>query len=162
MANLTKLTPSTRERFLRRLAAGHTVTAAARAIKVSRGYLYQVRAEEPDFAAEWDAAYAEGTETLEEEALRRATRGVRREDPVFFMGVQVGKKIVTTYSDTLLLALLKKRDPEKWRERFEHTGKDGGAIEVTDPNAPTDAQRADRILALLELVRQRQAEQPAP
>jgi hypothetical protein len=39
------------------------------------------------------------------------------------------------YSDTLLIFLLKGIRPEKYRERFEHSGPEGGPIEFSDARA---------------------------
>jgi hypothetical protein len=64
---------------------------------------------------------------LEEEAWRRAVDGV--DEPV---GFYRGKPSawVKRYSDTLLIFLLKALRPEKYRERYEHSGPEGGAIPV--------------------------------
>jgi hypothetical protein len=70
-------------------------------------------------------------DTLEREAIRRAHDGVRK--PVYQGGKRVG--FIQEYSDTLLIFLLKGLRPEKYRERFEHSGPGkGGAILVSyDP-----------------------------
>jgi hypothetical protein len=63
---------------------------------------------------------------LEDEAYRRAVEGTDK--PVFQGGVKVGT--IKEYSDTLLIVLLKARQPEKYKERStqEITGKDGKDI----------------------------------
>ncbi len=58
---------------------------------------------------------------LEEEAWRRAVEGV--EEPVGFYKGEPGA-YVRRYSDTLLIFLLKGLRPEKYRERYEHSGGD--------------------------------------
>jgi hypothetical protein len=58
---------------------------------------------------------------LEEEAWRRAVDGV--EEPVGFYRGEPGA-YVRRYSDTLLIFLLKGLRPEKYRERYEHSGGD--------------------------------------
>jgi len=131
MANHTKLTPKRRQELLAILGQGFSVTKAARTVGVARTYLYEVRREDPAFAAEWDAAWEEGTETLEDEARRRAHDGVARAKGVYYQGMQVGTEVETVYSDTLLTLLLKARKPDTYRERTETTLKG-------DPTAPIE------------------------
>jgi hypothetical protein len=102
-------------RFLVSLAEYGNVTAAAKAARISRDHAYTQRAADEDFAAAWDAALQRGTAGLEDEARRRAFKGVRREEAVYYQGAPVGKKVITEYSDTLLIFLLKAHDP-KFRE----------------------------------------------
>lgn len=70
-------------------------------------FLMRVRREDEDFAEQWDLALEGAKAVLEAEATRRAVEGVL--EPVFFKGTVVGYK--TNYSDTLLLARLKRLDP---------------------------------------------------
>jgi hypothetical protein len=55
--------------------------------------------------------------TLEDAAVRRAHEGLRK--PVWYKGKIVGYE--TEYSDTLLLAVPKANNPEKFRDRLERT-----------------------------------------
>lgn len=71
-------------------------------------------------------AEAQAARTLEDEAVRRAHEGLRK--PVRYKGKIVGYE--TEYSDSLMLALLKANNPEKFREHVEHSGRDGGPIDV--------------------------------
>lgn len=130
---MTHLTPERRAKFLARLAAGHTVSAAARVTGLTRQRLYQLRNEDQEFAAEWQDAEEQGTDKIEEEAFRRAVKGVRSTEPIYFMGVKVGEKVVVRYSDGLIQTLLKARRPDKYRELYkhEHTGKDGNELTFT-------------------------------
>ena len=80
----------------------------------------------------YEVAEVEATETMEQEAYRRAVQGTVR--PVFHQGAQCGS--VQEYSDTLLIFMLKARAPEKYRERvqMQHADADGerlplGAVE---------------------------------
>ena len=120
MANLTKFTLQKRDAFLAVLSRGGTATKAARAAGITRVRAYQVRDEDPDFAARWDAAWAEGTETMEDDGHRRATEGVTREKGVYHRGLLVGTEVVTEYSDTLLMFMLKGRKPDTYRETLKH------------------------------------------
>lgn len=107
-------------KFLAALRDGRTVTFAAKEAGVTTSTAYSARGNDPDFFAEWDAAYEDGTDLLEEEAWRRAREGT--EEPVFYQGEQVG--VVRRFSDTLMLELLRSRRPEKYRQRQEtrHAG----------------------------------------
>ena len=82
---------------------------------------------DPDYKAAFAEARAMAAEVLEAEAVRRA------------IGTTAGA------SDTLLIFLLKGAKPDIYKERYEHTGKDGGPIQVASM-AP-DARLA-RIAAL--------------
>ena len=61
---------------------------------------------------------------LEEEAIRRACRGVN--EPVFYRGKVCGA--IQKYSDTLLIVLLKALAPAKYREVHELQGEGGGPV----------------------------------
>lgn len=126
MANLTKLTPEKTATFLEALADTANVSAAAKKIRISRQYMYQVREEDEEFAAAWDEAVKLGTAALEDEAVRRAMDGTLK--PVFYQGEKVGS--IREYSDTLLIFLLKARDPDKYADRVkkELSGPGGGPV----------------------------------
>lgn len=89
--------PKDRLAFLTALAAGQSVTAAAEAAGIDRKTAYRWRDAEPDFADAWEDALEDGTDRLEDEALRRAYNG----------------------SDTMVIFLLKARRPKKYRERVQ-------------------------------------------
>lgn len=127
MANQTKLTPEKMARFLEVLSDTANVSAASKKIRISRQYMYQVREEDEEFAAAWDAAVKQGTAALEDEAVRRAKEGTLK--PVFYKGAKVGT--IREYSDTLLIFLLKARDPDKYADRVkkELSGPSGGPIQ---------------------------------
>lgn len=99
--------------FLDALADGLSVSDAAKAAGVPIRTIYNWREGDPAFAAEWATAYTIGADNLEAEAQRRAVKGV--EEPVFHGGKIVGT--VTRYSDTLLIYMMKARDPERFCDR---------------------------------------------
>lgn len=99
--------------FLEALAAGATVVDAAKAARVSKSTLYEWKRGDKDFATDWDLCFECGTDALEAEAQRRAMNGV--EKPVFHQGMQCGT--VREYSDTLLMFLLKARNPYRFCDR---------------------------------------------
>ncbi len=121
MANRTKMTNRARVTFLEILRETANVTEAATAAGISRTCAYEHRADELDFAAEWNDAVEEATDKLEREARRRAVEGW--EEPVFHKGEVVGG--VRKYSDRMLELLLKAHRPDKFKERVanEHSGK---------------------------------------
>ena len=96
-----------------------------------------MRKEDPAFAAAWDSAIEDGTDLLEDEARRRALEGV--EELIVTMG-KIARNddgtplLVRRLSDTLMLALLKARRPEKYRERVsaEHSGPSGKPLMVAN------------------------------
>jgi hypothetical protein len=63
---------------------------------------------------------------IEDALWERGVKGILR--PVYQGGRKVGS--VREYSDAAAIFLLKGRAPAKYRERFEHTGKDGGPMRL--------------------------------
>lgn len=103
-------TPKNREVVLAELNAGLSVAGACRSAGISRVAAYAWRNDDAEFAAEWDDAVEAGTDNLEDIAVKRASDS----------------------SDTLLIFLLKARRPDKFKDKIvnEHTGKDGGPVQV--------------------------------
>jgi hypothetical protein len=126
VANRTKLTPHAREKFLAHLSKTANVTESAKVIGMSRQGVYDARDTDPSFRRAWDQAVEIATDTLEQEARRRALDGW--DEPVFYRGEEIGR--VRQYSDRMLELLLKANRPRKFVERHEVTGKDG------EPMAP--------------------------
>lgn len=136
-----KLTPQKKVEFLELLADGCTVTKAARQIGMTRQGLYKARGEDEAFAAAWADAEEQGTDTLEDEAIRRARDGFDK--PVFQGGQQVG--VVREHSDTLLIFMLKARRPEKFKDRVanEVSGPGGGPVRtISTTMTPQEAAEA--------------------
>lgn len=123
MANTIKATPEKLEQFLLTLADTANVTAAAKKVRINRAHMYRLKATDTEFSDAWDEAVQLGTADLEDEAVRRAKDGTLK--PVFYKGEKVGT--IREYSDTLLIFLLKARDPGKYAERVkqDHTSSDG-------------------------------------
>lgn len=117
--------------FIRLFAVTGNVLRSCQAAKMGRRTVYDWLAEDDAFKALYDIAHDEALDALEEEARRRAVVGVL--EPVYQGGAKVGS--IRKYSDTLLITLLKGKRPETFRERFEHTGKDGAPIEHSIKNA---------------------------
>ncbi len=116
MAHMTKVTPKKKVAFCKSLVeTGGNVSKAALLIGVARQNCYVHKEADPEFAQAWDDAVEEGTEDLEEEARRRAYKGVL--EPVFHQGAECG--FVRKYSNTLLIFLLKGRKPDVYRDRTQ-------------------------------------------
>lgn len=90
------------------------VSEALRKAKASRGWVYEKRQTDLEFASAFDDARACGLEVLKDEAHRRAYEGV--DEPKFHQGEICGH--VRRYSDTLLMFLIKQSDPS-YREHFQ-------------------------------------------
>lgn len=110
---MSKLTATRRTKFLDKLRAGLSVSAAASAIRVSRQAAYKLRDHDEVFATDWDDAIETGTDRLEDEVIRRAQKGTNK--PVFYKGKRCGH--VREYSDTLAIFTLKARRPDKFKDR---------------------------------------------
>lgn len=105
-------------RFLLAFRESANVRAACLAAGIGRRTVYTWRDEYPAFAAQWTEAEAEAVDVLEAHAWSRATRGTTREHSIFYQGERVGKDVVTEYSDTLLIFLLKAHRPDKYADRL--------------------------------------------
>ena len=111
-------------RFLAAFAASASVIQAARWAKLSRQAHYNWMKDDPTYPERFERVKAQAARTLEDEAVRRAHEGLRRE--IRYKGRVVGHEI--EYSDTLMLALLKANSPEKFRDRSETA--------ITTPDGP--------------------------
>lgn len=98
---------------------------------------YDWLANDPNYAAAFATVKKQAVVALEDEAVRRATMGLRRKkftksgDPI--MDPETGQQYEEhEYSDTLLIFLLKANDPEKFRERHEvkHSGEVKSVVKV--------------------------------
>lgn len=138
--------PSPRvQAFLAAIRLVPSITVAAKSAGICRRAHYSLLESSPDYKAAYVLAYECGVQALEDEAVRRAQFGVRK--PVMYHGKPVVVKLhpekraskrnpkvplyEVEYSDTLMLALLKAKRPDQYRERVQQelTGKDGGPID---------------------------------
>lgn len=120
------------------------MTESAAAAGVDKRRLYELRAQDPEFAAEWEEANESGADMVEDELHRRAfgwdemtwgadgnlLRRVRRKDT------------------QALLAMARARRPEKFRDnkRVEHSSRDGGPI-VTEYREKLTLEMAIELVA---------------
>jgi hypothetical protein len=115
-----KLTRERQERFLKALAETGIVSAAVEIAGTSRTRVYDLRKRDAGFAAGWEEAEERAADALETEAWRRAVVGVQ--EPLVSGGKVMrddeGQPLaIRRYSDTLMLALLKARRPERFKDR---------------------------------------------
>ena len=111
----TRVTDEEKATFLQGLAEGLSVTGAAERTGRTRRAFYAIAKRDEEFAQDRAETIDDGTERLEDEARRRALEGT--EKPIYQGGKRVGS--VKEYSDTLLIFLLKARNPAKYRDRHE-------------------------------------------
>ena len=121
--NRTNRTFKKRASFLAALRRGASIADAARAAGVGRRTVYDWRAGDATFAAQWNDAVETGTDAIEDALLEKA---MRMDDAA---------------SVTAAIFLLKARRPEKYRER--HQVRQEGGIFVTHD----DISRARKRLA---------------
>jgi hypothetical protein len=113
--------PATWEKaFLTGLSKLGTVSAACRAARIERSTAYRHREASADFKEAWEYARLAFADLLEKEAIRRATKGTRRAK--YFKDTLLCYE--REYSDTLLLALLRANNPQKFKDRVDVTSGD--------------------------------------
>ncbi|MCC7304750.1 MAG: helix-turn-helix domain-containing protein [Alphaproteobacteria bacterium] len=101
-------TPEKRAQFLEELINYPNITAACEKIGVSRRTVYNERNANAGFKKAWEEAMKLGIGALEDEAHRRAFKGVLK---ITKHGTYL------EYSDTLAIFLLKAHDPERYKDR---------------------------------------------
>lgn len=131
--------------FLDAFAACGVIATAAREAGTTRTTVVNWRKSDPEFDEAYREAEEEAADHLEQEATRRAVEGVTRQK---MLGSGDNALLVeeTTYSDPLLMFLLKARRPDRFAERSksEISGPDGKPIQTTDTST------ALRLQAILE------------
>lgn len=115
------------EAFFRAYEKHGTITHSAREAGIDPSYHYKWLESDKTYPDRFKAAHRCAIDHLEREARRRAIEGV--EEPTGWYKGEPGG-FVKRYSDTLLIFLLKGALPDKYKDRHEHTGKNGGPIEV--------------------------------
>lgn len=128
-------TAAAKTRFLQEFTRTGNVSAAAKLADVGRRTHYDWLAQDPDYAAAFAEATEEAGDLLEAEARRRALEGSisykfdRYGAPLKHPDHPELNYFERTYSDTLLIFLLKGAKPEKYAERRVLSGKGkGGAL----------------------------------
>jgi hypothetical protein len=135
-----------RDVFIKALTTSGNVSWSARKAKVTREYAYRLRKEDEAFSAAWDDAIEQSSDAMEQEAWRRANKGVRRVKSFYHQGERVGEDVIVEYSDTLMMFLLKARRPDVYRERTDLNVKGNVSIGFT----ADEAAQAERELKTWE------------
>lgn len=104
-----------------------TITGASREAGIDPNYHFRWLEQDPDYPARFKMAHLQASELLVEEGRRRAYQGV--EEPTGWYKGEPGG-FVKRYSDALLIFLIKGAFPDIYKDRHEHTGRNGGPIEV--------------------------------
>lgn len=144
MGQPTKWTSEKEAAFFTAIADTCNISRACKAVGIARQTAYNRYEEDPEFAKAWDKALKIGVEGLEDEAHRRAFDGTDK--PVFHSGEKCGT--IKEYSDTLAIFLLKAHKPEKYRERYEHTGARGAPL-IPTPSEPNLLEMARSVAFML-------------
>jgi hypothetical protein len=118
----SEVTRMAKVRFLVEFAKLGILGPSAKKAEISRVTVFQWKEKDPQFKRLYDEAYAYSIELLEQEARRRATKGVKK--PIFFQGQECGT--VQVFSDQLLIFLLKAAKPDTYRENQDKRPDEGG------------------------------------
>jgi hypothetical protein len=103
-----------------------SITKAAAAAKIDRTLHYRWLNSTPGYKTAFEDAHEEAAQTLEDEAIRRATEGTL--EPVFYQGLKVGA--VRRYADGLLQFLLRGARPDKYSQRINADINVTGTLDV--------------------------------
>jgi hypothetical protein len=101
-----------KKKFLEKFLKCYMIETAAKAAGIDRTTVSRWRRSDKAFAEKFEKARSEVLAVLEDEAFRRAYKGVG--EPVFYKGEECGE--VQKFSDRLLITLLKAYAPEKYRD----------------------------------------------
>ena len=137
--------------FLQQYAAIGVISTAARLSGISRSEHYAWLAlpvKYPKYAKHFEDAHEQACDRLETEMIRRGLHGW--DEPVYgkLPGKDTGSGQVGTirkYSDRMLEIALKACRPERFRERFEHSGPGNTPLTFTVElgTVPSHARRPD-------------------
>jgi hypothetical protein len=146
-------TDDEKQMFLDILAQTGIERRGREAIGCSHEVIRQWRKNDAAFAQGYVDALDTASDTLFEEARRRAYEGVEREKVI---GSGDSARFITEvqYSDTLMLALLKATRPEQFADRTKSELSGPGGAPLNDFNETTAAAR---ITALLDAAARRRA-----
>jgi len=160
MARRKAFTKKRRASFLEKLEKSGNVSAASREAGVNRQYMYERRADDPEFAAAWDAAEQTFLDAAASEEARRALMGDvrtrRRTSTIRFADGSTKTEEITeevlVKSDRLLAHMLDRRHPEfrAAAAKRELSGPGGRAIPLQQiPEDATEHEAANAYLALV-------------
>lgn len=118
----TLYSPERAERFCRVLVQCGNPTTAAQAAGWSRRSAFNYRREHPEFAEQWEDAYEEFLDMVEQEVIRRGTIGVP--EVQYYQGKPATgpdnkPAIIHRYSDRLLEVFMRARRPKFYSDKAE-------------------------------------------
>jgi hypothetical protein len=128
-----------KKKFLEKYLKYYMVEPAAKAAGIERSTVYRWLKKDKDFAEKFEQARRDVLTVLEDEAFRRACKGVA--EPVFYKGEECGE--VQKFSDRLLITLLKAYAPEKYRERTDQKQSGEVVLRVKYDDASGDNGQAE-------------------
>lgn len=129
---------------------GATDRELADFFKVSEQTLNSWKTQHPEFLESLKVGKDQADQRVERSLYQRAVGYSHPDVHVSnFQGMVTLTPITKHYppETTAGIFWLKNRKPEEWRDRIEHTGKDGGAIEVADVSEAEVARRMAFTLA---------------
>jgi hypothetical protein len=105
--------------FLEKYRVYGNISHCARLVGIDRRDIYYWQEHDETFAAAFQLAESDAIETMEREAWRRGIEGSPYERTSYWKGEPVGTDRKIEYSDNLLLALLKAKAPERYRDKVD-------------------------------------------
>lgn len=103
--------------FLEAFARFGNVSRSAEDIGIHRQRVYEWLEHDQEFALAYHQAERQAEDVLEHAAWKRAVDGCSQTHGIYHQGEQVATETKIEYSDTLLIFLLKARNPQKYRDR---------------------------------------------
>lgn len=145
-----KVTPKKKQELFELIIKfGGNISKACQAANLSPKWLYTHRKEDTpegkQFKKDLEAAVDSGMRELENECRRRAFDGCI--ENVYYQGNKIGEKV--NYSDTLAIFLLKGQFKDKYAERRELSGKDGGPVKIASITKEMTEEEAAQIYSEL-------------
>lgn len=102
-----------KQAFLTAFGIVASISKAAEMAGIDRSNHYDWMREDPEYPKAFETAQQQAAASLEDEAVRRAYHGIDK--PVTIAG---NREVITEYSDTLLIFLMKGAMPTKYRENW--------------------------------------------
>ena len=133
--------------YLSYLSDGNTKVFSRSRAGLTNGQVEYRRVHNSEFRALEERALEEGVECIEQEAIRRGRDGVTKD--VYYKGCIVGSERV--FSDSLLLALLKAKDPA-YRESRSVVTADVNNTNTNKPPIDVTLYTEEELLLLEELL----------
>ena len=139
-----RITDAHKRKFLASLAKFPDVVTAAACTGFTRRSWQFLRARDPEFAAEWDAAIKAGLPVLERAMMVRGFEGTL--EPVTGNGQVIAYKRV--YSDRMAELIARKYDPQSFSEKLMVAGHVNGTVHHVHHLSPALETLAGRMLGL--------------